>query len=99
MTAGDEAVFIWATICVSLILTDISSRPRFHGALDPFGSGSFNSAEGFADFSQMSQVKLSLEPLCLCRRPCGAVVVVVLSWLPGMVVSCHVCISLAPVEL
>ena len=69
------------------------------GALDPFGSGSFNSAEGFADFSQMSQVKLSLEPLCLCRRPCGAVVVVVLSWLPGMVVSCHVCISLAPVEL
>lgn len=25
------------------------------GALDPFGSGSFNSAEGFADFSQMSK--------------------------------------------
>ena len=28
------------------------------GALDPFGSGSFSSAEGFADFSQMSKVKL-----------------------------------------
>ena len=27
------------------------------GTLDPFGSGSFNSAEGFADFSQMSKVK------------------------------------------
>eukprot|EP00069_Balaena_mysticetus_P006280 bmy_18569T0 len=25
------------------------------GTLDPFGSGSFNSAEGFADFSQMSK--------------------------------------------
>lgn len=26
------------------------------GTLDPFGSGSFSSAEGFADFSQMSKV-------------------------------------------
>lgn len=31
------------------------------GTLDPFGSGSFNSAEGFADFSQMSKVKPLLQ--------------------------------------
>uniref|UniRef100_A0A2K5M0M6 Epidermal growth factor receptor pathway substrate 15 like 1 n=1 Tax=Cercocebus atys TaxID=9531 RepID=A0A2K5M0M6_CERAT len=36
------------------------------GTLDPFGSGSFNSAEGFADFSQMSKVKPSTELPCLC---------------------------------
>ncbi|EPY88438.1 hypothetical protein CB1_000172012 [Camelus ferus] len=29
------------------------------GTLDPFGSGSFNSAEGFADFSQMSKHPLA----------------------------------------
>lgn len=32
------------------------------GTLDPFASGSFNSAEGFADFSQMSKVKHSPLP-------------------------------------
>lgn len=31
------------------------------GTLDPFGSGSFSSAEGFADFSQMSKVRPSEE--------------------------------------
>lgn len=28
------------------------------GTLDPFGSGAFSSSEGFADFSQMSKVKI-----------------------------------------
>ncbi|XP_070272405.1 epidermal growth factor receptor substrate 15-like 1 isoform X3 [Myotis yumanensis] len=36
--------------------SSVSSRGSGHfGTLDPFGSGSFNSAEGFADFSQMSK--------------------------------------------
>ncbi|KAM9098493.1 epidermal growth factor receptor substrate 15-like 1 isoform X7 [Sarcophilus harrisii] len=30
------------------------------GTLDPFGSGAFSSSEGFADFSQMSKVKVHL---------------------------------------
>ena len=60
------------------------------GALDPFGSGSFNSAEGFADFSQMSKVKLSrgapvplLVSVC-CGRDRGLVAAGHGSFMPRM---------------
>jgi hypothetical protein len=45
----------------------VGAIPDPFGTLDPFGSGSFNSAEGFADFSQMSKVRLS--PRILTPHP------------------------------
>lgn len=45
---------VWLRPVTSTLLVLIADP---FGTLDPFGSGSFNSAEGFADFSQMSQVK------------------------------------------
>lgn len=55
------------------------------GTLDPFGSGSFSSAEGFADFSQMSKVK----PLPHSTHASARVLVpfLVLSWLPDIIVN------------
>uniref|UniRef100_A0A8C0ZRX0 Epidermal growth factor receptor substrate 15-like 1 n=1 Tax=Castor canadensis TaxID=51338 RepID=A0A8C0ZRX0_CASCN len=38
------------------------------GTLDPFGSGSFNSAEGFADFSQMSKFGNEEQQLAWAKR-------------------------------
>lgn len=47
------------------------------GTLDPFGSGSFNNAEGFADFSQMSKVKPLLQSTCVSASVFVPLVVVV----------------------
>nr|KAF6479842.1 epidermal growth factor receptor pathway substrate 15 like 1 [Molossus molossus] len=46
-----------------------SSKGSGHfGTLDPFGSGSFNSAEGFADFSQMSKFGNEEQQLAWAKR-------------------------------
>lgn len=45
------------------------------GTLDPFGSGTFSSAEGFADFSHMSKVRRHARlPACppVCALPLRA---------------------------
>ncbi|XP_049643646.1 epidermal growth factor receptor substrate 15-like 1 isoform X2 [Suncus etruscus] len=50
--------------------SSISSKDSGHfGAVDPFGSGSFSSTEGFADFSQMAQPPASGS---LCSSSGGA---------------------------
>nr|KAF6283261.1 epidermal growth factor receptor pathway substrate 15 like 1 [Pipistrellus kuhlii] len=49
--------------------SSVSSRGSGHyGTLDPFGSGSFNSAEGFADFSQMSKFGNEEQQLAWAKR-------------------------------
>lgn len=35
--------------------------------MDPFGSGAFSSGEGFADFSQMSKVKVTRKATVLLK--------------------------------
>lgn len=37
------------------------------GTLDPFGNGTFSSGEGFADFSQMSKVKVTRKATVLLK--------------------------------
>lgn len=41
--------------------------PDPFGTLDPFGSGAFSGGEGFADFSQMSKVKVKRKETVLFK--------------------------------
>lgn len=43
------------------------SVPDPFGTLDPFGSGAFSGGEGFADFSQMSKVKVKRKETVLFK--------------------------------
>lgn len=43
------------------------SVPDPFGTLDPFGSGAFSGGEGFADFSQMSKVKVKRKAAVLLK--------------------------------